>query len=104
MVQMELVSNVKTIKNSAFEGCTNLTRVIIPQTASTVAANAFRRCTALESLQVTDGNPIYYTRDNCLIETATKTLLVGCKNSVIIFLGAFPQSLFATKSILSFKV
>ena len=32
---------------------------------------------------VVNGNSIYRSQGNCLIETATKTLVVGCKNSII---------------------
>ncbi len=45
--------------------------------------SAFRNCSLLENVSVEDGNSVYYSRDNCLIETATKTLILGCKNSVI---------------------
>jgi hypothetical protein len=32
---------------------------------------------------VEEGNPVYHSDGNCLIETATKTLIQGCKTSVI---------------------
>ena len=32
---------------------------------------------------VSEGNPVYHSAGNCLIETESKTLVVGCKNSVI---------------------
>lgn len=37
----------------------------------------------LERLEVSPENPIYMARGNCFIEKATKTLLHGCKASVI---------------------
>ena len=37
----------------------------------------------LETIQVAPGNPNYHSAGNCLIETKTKTLLKGSKNSVI---------------------
>ena len=45
----------------------------------------FGGCSALESIIVEEGNTIYDSRENCnaIIETATNTLIAGCKNTVI---------------------
>lgn len=37
----------------------------------------------LESIEVEEGNEYFHSKNNCLIETATKTLVLGCKNSII---------------------
>lgn len=37
----------------------------------------------IETIEVEAGNPYYHSAGNCLIETDTKTLVLGCKNSVI---------------------
>ena len=37
----------------------------------------------IETIEVEADNPYYHSAGNCLIETATKTLVLGCKNSVI---------------------
>ena len=37
----------------------------------------------MEALSVEEGNPVYHSDGNCIIETATKTLVYGCKTSVI---------------------
>lgn len=37
----------------------------------------------IETIEVEAGNPYYHSAGNCLIETATRTLVLGCKNSVI---------------------
>ena len=34
-------------------------------------------------ITVADGNTVYHSAGNCLIETESKTLVLGCKNSVI---------------------
>lgn len=43
------------------------------------------RCSGLTSIIVENGNPMYDSRNNCnaIIETATNTLLSGCKNTII---------------------
>ena len=38
---------------------------------------------SLTSIVVEEGNPVYHSDGNCLIETESKTLVVGCKASVI---------------------
>lgn len=44
---------------------------------------AFNGCSALETITVADEISKYHDDGNCIIETATKTLVAGCKNSVI---------------------
>ena len=40
-------------------------------------------CAVLASITVDEKNPVYHSAGNCLIETASKTLIAGCKNSII---------------------
>lgn len=42
-----------------------------------------RIISSIKSITVEEGNPIYHSAGNCLIETATKTLVLGSDNSVI---------------------
>ena len=42
-----------------------------------------RGCTSLATIYVSNENPIYHSAGNCLIRTKDKTLILGCKNSVI---------------------
>ena len=37
----------------------------------------------IETIEVEEGSSYYHSAGNCLIETDTKTLVLGCKNSVI---------------------
>lgn len=43
----------------------------------------FLRLDDVESISVEDGNPAYHSEGNCLIDTAQRLLILGCKNSVI---------------------
>lgn len=74
---------VTTIATSAFEGCTELTAVTIGSNVTSVGARAFSGCTKLSAITVESGNPVYRAAGNCLIETSSKTLVAGCKDSVI---------------------
>ena len=43
----------------------------------------FEGCGGLERITVAEGNSVFHSSGNCLIETQTKKLLRGCHNSVI---------------------
>ena len=74
-----------TIGEKAFSNCTELKAITIPGTVTDINVLAFYCCTALESIIVETGNPRYDSRENCnaIIETATNTIVLGCKNTTI---------------------
>ena len=74
---------VTLIDEAAFSKCTELTSLFIPASVTKIAARAFSGCNSLTGISVENGNPTYHSKDNCLIETATKTLALGCSSSVI---------------------
>ena len=78
-------NSVTTIGGGAFSGCTGLTSVTIPNSATKIGEYAFYGCTSLTKITVASGNTVYDSRDNCnaIVETATNTLITGCKNTVI---------------------
>ncbi len=77
--------SVTSIGSSAFENCTGLTSVAIPESVTSIGWYAFSGCTGLTSIVVENGNTVYDSRENCnaIIETATNTLIQGCKTTVI---------------------
>ncbi len=76
-------NNVSAIPNNAFKGCDSLISVTIGDSVTSIGEEAFSGCESLETITVDSGNSVYHSADNCLIETVTKTLIAGCKNSVI---------------------
>ncbi|MBQ2563879.1 MAG: leucine-rich repeat domain-containing protein [Muribaculaceae bacterium] len=76
---------VTEIGHRAFDGCCGLTSVIIPNSVTEINNLAFNGCRGLTSIVVESGNLKYDSRNNCnaIIETATNTLIVGCKTTVI---------------------
>ncbi len=100
----ELTLEGAVMEQGAFYGCDSLTEVTVPQ--GEIYYQVFSYCDALEkvtlgsgvtfvkpgaffgnpaltSLNVEEGNPIYHSDGNCVIETASRTLAVGCTASVI---------------------
>lgn len=81
----EMTYYVTSIDNNAFFYNQGLVSVTIPNSVNYIGEQAFFGCIGLTSIVVESGNPKYDSRDNCnaLIETASNTLISGCKNTAI---------------------
>ena len=75
--------SVTSIGSYAFAYCSRLTSVTIGNGVTSIGDDAFYNCCGLTSIIVDEGNTKYHSAGNCLIETATKTLILGCNTSVI---------------------
>ena len=83
LTSITIPDSVINIDNSAFRGCTGLTSVTIPDSVISLGDSAFECCSGIESIMVDVNNPVYYSSNNCFIKKQSKTLVLGCKNSVI---------------------
>ncbi len=85
LTTIKIPSSVEYIGFGAFEGCSGLTSIEIPTGIAKIDNFAFADCSGLTSMVVKSGNTIYDSRKNCnaIIETATNTLIAGCKNTTI---------------------
>ena len=85
LTSVVIPNGVTTIADYAFYYCEGLTSVTIPNSVTSIANNAFNGCTSLSSLKVANENTKYDSRNDCnaIIETATNTLVQGCKATVI---------------------
>ena len=83
LTSITIPDSVISIGVEAFSGCSGLTSITIPNSVVSIGVDAFRNCSGLEEIEVESGNTKYHSSGNCLIETASKTLITGCKNSVI---------------------
>ena len=78
-------NSVTSIGVVAFAGCSSLTSITIPNSVTSIGESAFWGCSGLTSIIVEKGNDTYDSRKNCnaIIETASNTLIVSCKNTKI---------------------
>ncbi len=85
LTSVNIPNSVSTIVEWAFRGCSGLTSITIPNSVTTIGRGAFEFCSGLTSITVESGNTKYDSRSNCnaIIETASNTLIGGCKNTVI---------------------
>ena len=83
LTSVTIPDSVTSIGDRAFSWCSGLTSIVIPDSVTSIGARAFNGCSGLTSIVVEDGNPVYHSDGNCLIKTGSKTLIVGCKSSVI---------------------
>ena len=85
LTSITIPSSVTSIGGSAFRECYGLTSIIIPSSVTSIGEYAFLHCSGLTSIVVESGNAVYDSRNNCnaIIETASNTLIAGCKNTII---------------------
>ena len=85
LTSITLPKNVTSIESEAFNGCSGLTSITIPKSVTSIGRAAFSGCNGLTSIKVSKGNKYYDSRNNCnaIIETKSKTLVSGCKKTVI---------------------
>ena len=82
--ELNLPSSLQQIGYGAFDYCP-IERVLLPKSVTSILyTNPFAGCNKLTEIVVENGNPKYDSRNNCnaIIETATNTIVSGCKNTV----------------------
>lgn len=85
LVEVNLPNSIHTIGFSAFWDCQSLRSISIPQSVNSIVSHAFSHCPSLEAITVDASNRTFSSANNCnaIIEKSTKTLRIGCKNTII---------------------
>ena len=104
LTSITIPNSVTNIGYKTFSDCTSLASITIGNSVTSIGYGAFQYCKSLTSIVVEANNAKYDSRDNCnaIIETATNTLVLGCKNTIIpnsvtsIGEGAFYQCSYLT--------
>ena len=103
---IEFPEGLESIEGRAFENCFNdggfgarissepnsgyiepwpMLTISIPSSVISIGEGVFAWCSRITSIVVDGNNTIYDSRENCnaIIETATNTMIAGCRNSFI---------------------
>jgi len=83
LTSITIPDSVTSIGGNAFLGCTSLMSIIIGKGITSVDSRVFSGCGNIQSITVDEGNAVYYSEGNCIIEKETKTLVFGCNTSII---------------------
>ncbi|MBR6693817.1 MAG: leucine-rich repeat protein [Clostridia bacterium] len=83
MKSITIGNGVTDIYGNAFYVCTDLETINIGRNVRYIAPEAFKRVDSLQYISVAPENKTYKSSGNCLIEISSKTILLGCNNSVI---------------------
>ena len=85
LASVTIPNSVTSIGKWAFCDCYELASVTIPNSVTFIGDSAFYGCSELTHIVVDSDNPNYDSRNDCnaIIETATNTLITGCKNTII---------------------
>ncbi|MDE7394645.1 MAG: leucine-rich repeat domain-containing protein, partial [Clostridiales bacterium] len=78
-----IITGGTSIATNAFYQCSQLEKIMISDSITSIEFGAFFYCDGLKSITVDSGNTKYLSSGNCLIDRETKTLILGCKSSVI---------------------
>ena len=84
LTSVTIPNSVRTIATDAFYGCSSLSTIMIPESVTKIGFGVFGGCLNLISIYVDPLNMTFDSENcNAIIETATNSLIVGCKNTQV---------------------
>lgn len=86
LTSIKIPSSVTNIGNTPIEDISadeRLLRVIFGERSRAGSGNPFKGCKKLRSIRVNSGNRRYREYINCLIDKEKKTIISGCKSSIL---------------------
>lgn len=83
IVSVSLPDSVVQLGNFCFANCPNLRSLRLGRNIGPQSAGLINYSPNVDFLAVDPENPVLHSDGNCVIETASKTMILGCRNSVI---------------------
>ncbi len=83
LTKLTLPLTLERINDQSLQDCSSLTEIFIPKSVVYIGREAFGGCDALSSIIVEEGNTQFNSYGNCNAIIHQDTLIVGCKTTVI---------------------
>ena len=87
ITSFDVTSQTKAVGASAFTDCPNLRSISFSKETTSLNTDMnnplISGCPVLETLYIEDGNPVYSSEGNCIIDISAKSLIAGCIGTVI---------------------
>ncbi|MCR5041216.1 MAG: leucine-rich repeat protein, partial [Clostridia bacterium] len=77
ITEITLPRSVVSIGDYAFYSCQRLTSLNIPEGVTEIGRSVITNCFSLASITADAANPVFHAENNCLINTAEKTVVLG---------------------------
>lgn len=75
LMNVTIPNNLVSIGWSAFSSCSSITRITLPKSVNSIGNYAFSDCTNLKSINVSEGNEMFASRDGVLFDKNFDTLI-----------------------------
>lgn len=83
VTELTIPDEVTKIYPYAFAGYDKLESIKFGKNVSEIGKFAFRECKNVQTITLDGENSTFYVEENCIIDTSTKTIVVGCAGSTI---------------------
>ena len=81
--EVVIPNGVRSISHEAFWYHQSLKSITLPASVTSIDARMLCYGDSLENIMVDEGNVVYHSENNCVIETEGKTLIAACNGSII---------------------
>lgn len=71
------------LKPNTFRGCSSLEKICIPKYVESIGITAFGFCDRLTSITVAEDNPVFWSKDNCVMRRSDNELVLGIGTGII---------------------
>ncbi len=85
IINIDLPNTLISIGSLSFSYCTDLEKLVIPNSVKDIGNQMIVGCSTLSCIIVEKGNSVFDSRENCnaIIKTSSNTLIQGCSTTII---------------------